>query len=118
MIRAYVLYAASKPALHKLMLQESSYSSSRLDWLINMHLRPIYQTVVDELIPLQEPGIAPPGDPALLFNLIRVTSGGTLALGLEIRSTSGVDLDDPETVEALADMIVDVFLPGRDEPTT
>ena len=118
MIRAYVLYAASKPALHKLMLQESSYSSSRLDWLINMHLRPIYQTVVDELIPLQETGIAPPGDPALLFNLIRVTSGGTLALGLEIRSTSGVDLDDPETVEALADMIVDVFLPGRDEPTT
>ncbi len=114
MIRAYVRYAAGKPALHKLMLQESSHSSSRLDWLVDMHLRPIFQSVVSELRPLQEQGIAPPGDPALLFNLIRVTSGGTLALALEIRNTSGIDFDQPENVDALAEMIVNVFLPGKD----
>lgn len=114
MIRAYVRYAAQKPALHKLMLQESSRRSSRLDWLVDMHLRPLYESVVEELKPLQEQGIAPKGDPALLFNLIRVTSGGTLALGLEIRDTSGVDFDNPENVEALADMIVQIFLPGKD----
>lgn len=114
MIRAYVRYAANKPALHKLMLQESSHSSSRLDWLVEMHLRPIYQSVVDELKPLQDSGVAPPGDPALLFNLIRVTSGGTLALAMEIRSTSGIDFDQPDNVDALADMIVQVFLPGQD----
>lgn len=114
MIRAYVHYAAKKPALHKLMLQESSHSSSRLDWLVDMHLRPIFQSVVDEIRPLQEQGIAPPGDPALLFNLIRVTSGGTIALAMEIRNTSGIDLDQPENVDALADMIVRIFLPGQD----
>lgn len=112
MIRTYVRYAAKKPALHKLMLQESSRSSTRLDWLIDMHLRPLYLSVVEELRPLQASGIAPAGDPALLFNLIRVTSGGTLALALEIRDTSGVDFDQDENVEALADMIVRVFLPG------
>lgn len=112
MIRTYVRYAAKKPALHKLMLQESSRASTRLDWLIDMHLRPLYLSVVEELRPLQASGIAPAGDPALLFNLIRVTSGGTLALALEIRDTSGVDFDQDENVEALADMIVRVFLPG------
>ena len=116
MIRTYVRYAAKKPALHKLMLQESSRSSSRLDWLIDMHLRPLYLSVVDELKPLQESGIAPAGDPALLFNLIRVTSGGTLALALEIRDTSGIDFDQDDNVEALANMIVRVFLPGSEVP--
>jgi TetR/AcrR family transcriptional regulator len=114
MIRTYVRYAAQKPALHKLMLQESSRKSSRLDWLVEMHLRPLFESVVDELKPLQEDGIAPPGDPALLFNLIRVTSGGTLALSQEIRDTSGIDFDDHANVEALAEMIVRIFLPGSD----
>ncbi|MDX1480181.1 MAG: TetR/AcrR family transcriptional regulator [Woeseiaceae bacterium] len=114
MIRTYVRYVARKPALHKLMLQESSHSSSRLDWLIDMHLKPLYETVVTELEPLQEQGIAPPGDPALLFNLIRVASGGTLALALEIQGTSGIDFSNEDTVDALADMIIRVFLPGRD----
>lgn len=113
-IRAYVRYAAGKPALHKLMLQESSRSSKRLDWLIDMHLKPVFEVVVREIQPLQDAGIAPAGDPALLFNLIRVASGGTLALALEIKDTSGIDFDQPDKVEALADMIVSVFLPGTD----
>lgn len=118
MIRAYVRYSAQNPALHKLMLQESSRKSRRLDWLVEMHLRPLYASVVEELKPLQEDGIAPAGDPAILFNLIRVTSGGTLALSQEIRDTSGIDFDDGANVEALADMIVRIFLPGGDRPVS
>ena len=117
MIRAYVRYAAGTPALHKLMLQESSRSSARLDWLIDMHLKPVFEAVVKEIRPLQDAGIAPAGDPALLFNLIRVASGGTLALALEIKDTSGIDFDEQENVEALADMIVRVFLPGPETST-
>ena len=117
MIRAYVHYAASNPALHKLMLQESSRASSRLDWLVETHLQPLFAAAVQELKPLQECGIAPPGDPALLFNLIRVSSGGLLALSLEIKGTSGVDFNEPENVDALAEMIVRVFLPGSDQQT-
>jgi AcrR family transcriptional regulator len=112
MIRAYVNYAAGQPELHKLMLQESSRSSKRLDWLVETHLKPVCEIVVEELKPLQASGIAPAGDPALLFNLIRVASGGILALALEIRDTSGINFSESENVDALADMIIDVFLPG------
>lgn len=116
MLRSYVRYAAKKPALHKLMLQESSRASSRLDWLVEMHLKPLYETVTRELAPLQEAGLAPSGNPALLFNLIRVASGGTLALALEINATSGLDFDDDANVEALADMIIRLFLPEPSAP--
>ena len=113
MIRAYVRYAASQPALHKVMVQESSHPSARLDWLIETHLRPLYEVAVKDLEELQHKGIAPPGNPALLFNMIRVASGGLLALSQEIKGTSDIDLEAQENVDDLADMIVRVFLPGE-----
>ena len=118
MIRAYVHYAASQPALHKVMAQESSYSSDRLTWLTETHLRPLFEATVKQIALLQDLGVAPAGDPALLFNMIRVSAGGLLALGLEIKGTSNVDLNAPGALDELADMIIRVFLPGNMPPST
>lgn len=115
MIRAYVHYAAGQPALHKVMAQEANRPSRRLDWLIDNHLRPLYEAAVEDIEVLQQRGVAPPGDPALLFNMIRVASGGLLAQSLELKGISGLDLDQPGQLDALADMIVSVFLPGEIE---
>jgi len=112
MIRAYVHYAASQPALHKVMVQEASRPSRRLDWLIENHLHPLYEAAVEDIRVLQERGVAPAGDPALLFHMIRVSSGGLLALALELKGTSGIDLGQPGRLDELADMIIAVFLPG------
>ena len=112
-VRTYVRYAHSQPALHKIILHESSQPSDRLDWLIENHLRPLYDEVVKALAELQRLGIAPPGDPALLFNMIRVSAGGLLALAIEIRGTSDLDLDSEESLESLTDMIIRCFLPGE-----
>lgn len=113
MIRAYVSYSARQPALHKVIVQEASFSSSRLDWLTDTHLKPLFEAAVVHIEQLQELGVAPKGDPALLFNMIRVSSGGLLALAQEIKGTSNVDLEAPAAVDALADMIIRVFLPGE-----
>jgi len=112
-IRTYVKYAYEQPALHKIILLESSYPSDRLDWLVESHLKPLYKMVAGQLAKLQELGISPPGNPALLYNMIRVSAGGLLALGLEVRGSSGFNLDDDAKRNELADMIVRVFLPGN-----
>ncbi len=114
LIRTYVHYAASRPALHKVLVQEASHPSSRLDWLIRTHLRPLFEVSVKNLKKLQEQGIAPQGDVAILFNMIRVAAGGLVALGHELKGTSGIDLDAPGKIDELADMIIDVFLPLRE----
>ncbi len=111
LIRTYVHYAASQPALHKVMVQEASHPSSRLDWLIDTHLRPLFEVSIKNLKELQDQGIAPKGDVAILFNMIRVTAGGLIALGHELKGTSNIDLDEPGKIDELAHMIVDVFLP-------
>lgn len=112
-IRTYVQYAHSQPALHKVILQESSQPSARLDWLIENHLRPLFEEVVKSLSELQRLGIAPPGDPALLFNMIRVSAGGLLALAVEIKGTSNLDFNSQQALDDLSDMIIRCFLPGE-----
>ena len=113
-IRTYVRYAHNQPALHKFILQESSHSSSRLDWLVENHLKPLFDIVVKSLRELQQLGIAPAGDPAILFNMIRVSAGGLLALGEEIKGTSNIDFDSEAALDELADMIIRCFLPGNE----
>jgi len=113
LIRAYVRYAKSQPALHKVMVQEASYPNERLDWLIETHLQPFFDTTFEMLEQLQAIGIAAPGNPKLLFNMIRLCSGGLLALGNELKASSGIDINDDETLDEIADMVVDLFLPGE-----
>lgn len=111
-VRTYVKYAYEQPALHKIILLESSYPSERLDWLVDSHLKPLYEMVVGQLSKLQELGVSPAGNPALLYNMIRVSAGGLLALGLEVRGSSGFDFADTTQRDELADMIIRVFFPG------
>ena len=93
----------------------ASRPSQRLDWLVETHIRPLFDAAVGEIEVLQERGVAPAGDPRLLFNMIRVSSGALLALSLEFKGTSGIDMYQPGRLDELADMIVSVFLPGEIE---
>jgi TetR/AcrR family transcriptional regulator len=112
MIYAYVRYAKKQPALHKVMVQEANYPSARLEWLIEKHLNPLFHVVFGMITELQSLGVAPPGNPALLFNMIRLSSGGLLALGNELKESSGIDIDKPEVLDEIAEMVIRVFLPG------
>jgi AcrR family transcriptional regulator len=113
LVRAYVYYAKSQPALHKVMVQEASYPNPRLDWLIEEHLKPFFEATFNLLEELQAIGVAPNGNTKLLFNMIRLSSGGLLALGNELKASSGIDIEKEETLDEIADMIIAVFLPGE-----
>ena len=69
--------------------------------------------VVKSLAELQRLGIAPQGDPALLFNMIRVSAGGLLALSVEIKGTSNLDLNSEPALDELSNMIIRCFFPGE-----
>lgn len=112
-VRTYVRYSRNQPALHKIILQEAGQQSERLDWLVENHLRPLFEEVHKALLELQSLGIAPRGNAAMLFNMIRVSAGGLIALQQELKGTSGIDLDDDAQVDELAELIIRVFFPGE-----
>jgi hypothetical protein len=62
---------------------------------------------------LQEKGVTPSGNPALIFNMLRVCSGGLIALSQELRITSNIDLESQTSLDELTDLIVRAFLPGE-----
>jgi len=113
LIRAYVSYASSQPALHNVLVQEASFPNPRLDWLIDTHLKPFFDATFAMIEDLQQIGVAPEGNARLLFNMIRLSSAGLLALGNELKASSGIDVDSAETLDEISDMIVNVFLPGE-----
>jgi len=112
-IRTYLHCSRSQPALHRIILQEANYQSDRLEWLIENHLKPLFEEVHKALTSLQQIGVAPPGNAAMLFNMIRVCAGGLLALKLELKGTSDIDLDCDKQIAELGDMIIRVFFPGE-----
>lgn len=112
MIRAYLGHAKQQPALHKIIVQEANYPNARIDWLVEHHMQPAYEATVEPLKQLQAAGIAAPGNSAIIYHLIRLCAGGSLALGLVLKGTSGVDLECDDTLDELADIIIRVFLPG------
>jgi AcrR family transcriptional regulator len=112
MIRIYVRYAARHPELHKIVLQESSYQSERLDWLSENFLSPLADAASRYIVELQEKGVAPAGDPLILYNMIRVSSGTLIALSLELKTSSNIDVGSEEKLDEIADLITRVFLPG------
>lgn len=114
-VRTYLHYSRSQPALHRIILQEANYESERLDWLSENHLKPLYSEVEKALVELQKVNVVPQGSASLLFNMIRVCAGGLIALKLELKTTSDIDLDCDEQIEELAALIIRVFFPG-DQP--
>ena len=114
-VRTYLQFSRSQPALHKIILQEAAYESDRLEWLTEKHLQPLFEEVHEALTELQNLGVAPPGNAALLFNMIRVCAGGLLALKHELKGTSNIDLDCDDQIEELGQLIIRVFFPG-DQP--
>jgi len=112
LIHVYVNYAKNHPALHKVMIQEASSPSERLDWLVDAHLKPFFEVTFGMIKKLQDAGVSPSGNPALLFSMIRLCSGGLLALGNELKRSSGIDIEDPETLDEISEMIINIFLPG------
>lgn len=111
-VGTYVRYAQRQPALHKLMAQEANAPNSRLEWLAETHLKPFYAILFARVQTLQAAGGAPPGDPGLLANALRIAAGSLLALTLEVRVTSGVDLESDEAAEALTELLMRLFFPG------
>jgi AcrR family transcriptional regulator len=112
-IRTYLHYSRSQPALHRIILQEANCECERMTWLVETHLRPLFDEVHKALSGLQAIGVCPPGSPAMLFNMIRVCAGGLIALKLELKQTSDIDLDCDDQITELADMIIRVFFPGE-----
>ena len=112
MIRNFVRHARNQPAVHRIIVQESSTANPRMDWLVDKHLKPFFKATVGQIEELQKLGIAVQGNPAMLYHMIRLSAGGMLALETMLLGTSDIDLQSDETLDELVTLILKVYFPG------
>ena len=87
----FVRFAARHPELHRFMIQEGMRRTPRLEWLVETHIRPIYDFVREMIVAAQPQGLAPAGRPEHLHYMLIGAAASVYALGAEFELLTGKD---------------------------
>jgi TetR/AcrR family transcriptional regulator len=110
MVRHFVEFSAANPQLHRIIMQESKRAGSRLDWLVETHVRPLYENALAMFERLAARGELAPVAPAHLYYLLIGAGATVFVMGPECQRLTGVDPFAPEFVAAHADLVVDLLI--------
>ena len=105
MVREFVSFSARHPALHRIITQECKVDSPRMDWLVERHIRPIYDMTTALFARLAEQGQIPPLAPAHLYYIVTGAGPTMFVLAPEARRLTGLDLSSDDVIEAHADAV-------------
>ncbi|MBM4265510.1 MAG: DUF1956 domain-containing protein [Deltaproteobacteria bacterium] len=115
LIRHYVRFAAQRPELHRLMVQEGKHDGPRMQWLVDHHVRPLYELSTGLIAAAQAHGVAPKVPPVHLHYILIGAVAHLFVVAPECRRLTGQDPLSPESIEAHADAIV-ALLVGESAP--
>jgi TetR/AcrR family transcriptional regulator len=111
-VRRFVRFAAAHPELNQIMVHEATEDSDRLRWMVERHVRPMYDAIRAVWRRLREAGIAAPVDPAMVHYVIVGAASLPFVNAPEARLLTGVEPTDLAWVEAHAHGLVATLLPG------
>lgn len=109
MIREYVRLNARHPERYGFMVGHANVAGDRLTWLVDTHLRPLFEGLTH----LRAITGLPPGDVPLFHFFYMLAGAGTLifAVAEECEALSGVDPRAPDVVERHAELVARMLLP-------
>jgi TetR/AcrR family transcriptional regulator len=105
LVREFITFSARNPQLHRIIMQESKADGPRMDYLVDTHVRPIYERTTELFASLASKG-AVPNVPAVHLYYILTGAGPTMfVLAPECRCLSSLDPSDDDVIEAHADAV-------------
>jgi TetR/AcrR family transcriptional regulator len=111
-VRRFVGFAAAHPELNRIMVHEGTEDSDRLRWMVEHHVRPIYDATRDVWQRLRDAGLAAPIDAATVHYVIVGAASLPFVNAPEARLLTGAEPTDPAWVDAHANGLVAMLLPG------
>jgi TetR/AcrR family transcriptional regulator len=111
-IRRFVRFAAEHPELNQIMVHEGTAASDRLIWITETHIKPFFEAIRLAWRTLCDGGQAAPIDSDVLYYLLVGAASQPYVTASEVRLLAGRDPRDPEWVDAHADALVSILLPG------
>jgi len=111
-VRRFVRFAAAHPELNQIMVHAATEDSERLRWMVDRHVRPIYDAIQAVWQRLLDGGIAAPIDPTMVHYVIVGAASLPFVNAPEARLLTGTEPTNPAWVEAHANGLVATLLPG------
>jgi TetR/AcrR family transcriptional regulator len=105
LVREFIFFSAEHPQVHRIITQECKTDGPRMDWLVERHIRPLYEATTQRLARLVERGLLPDIAVEHLYYIITGAGPTMFVLGPECRRLAGVDPTDPAVVEAHVDAV-------------
>jgi AcrR family transcriptional regulator len=112
LLRDFVRFAASHPELHRFMLREGPRRSPRLEWLVERHVRPLFQATRAAIVRAQADGLLPEGRPEHFYYAMIGAASMPYAVAAEYALLTGSDPGGERLVDSHVDAILRLFFPG------
>jgi TetR/AcrR family transcriptional regulator len=111
-IRRLVRFVAEHPELNQIMVHEGTAPSDRLEWMTDTHIKPFFNGIRPAWQMLRNAGIAAPIDSEILYYVLVGGASLPYVNAAEVRLLTGRDPNDPTWIDAHADGLVSILLPG------
>ena len=105
LVRDFITFSARTPQLHRSITQESKADGPRMDYLVERHVRPLYEATVELFEHLAREGAVPPISPPHLYYILTGAGPTMFVLGPECRRLSGLDPESDEVIDAHVDAV-------------
>jgi AcrR family transcriptional regulator len=113
-IRAHVHYVARRPEFVRLMFEEGKRRGPRMRWIVDRHVKPLYDSVAQLLERVRSgvgPSLAMP--PVHFFYVLAGAAGALFHQAEECRRVTGIDPFEPAVVEEHARAVEQLLLGPR-----
>jgi AcrR family transcriptional regulator len=111
--REFVYFSAAHPQLHRIITQECKTDGPRMDWLVERHVRPLFEQTTALVDRLVEAGHLPDFPAAHYYYILTGAAPTMFVLGPECRRLAGIDPQAPEVIEAHADAVLSLLFGSR-----
>src|SRR5918995_2981372 len=91
LVREFVTFSARNPQLHRIIMQECKADGPRMDYLVDRHVRPIYEGTIEMFEHLAARGAVPAIPPAHLYYILTGAGPTMFVLAPECRRLSSLD---------------------------
>jgi len=111
LIRSHVRFVARNPEFVRLMRDEGKRRGPRMRWLVDRHVKPLYERLTPMIRGCQQHGVLPAGVAPVHFVYILVGAiDAIFHQAEECKRVAGIDPADQEVVEAHAIAVEHLFL--------
>ncbi len=106
LVREFITFSAAHPQLHRIVTQESKGEGERIDWLVDEHVRPLYEITIAMFEGLVRAGAVADVPAPFLYYILTGAGPTIFVLAPECKRLAGFDPQQPDAVQTHADAVV------------